>query len=55
LTDVDVVDTEAGTAGPGRSNAIIGPGVGLAPDYDGSDHYEVGGVPFGRFSYKEYQ
>jgi hypothetical protein len=23
LTDVDVVDTEAGTVGPGRSNAII--------------------------------
>ena len=55
LTDVDVVDTEAGTAGPGRSNAIIGLGVGLTPDYEGSDHYEVGVVPFGRFSYKEYQ
>jgi outer membrane protein len=49
------VDTEAGTAGPGRSNAIIGLGVGLAKDYEGSDYYKVGVVPFGRFSYKEYQ
>lgn len=55
LTDVDVVDTEAGTAGPRRSNAIIGLGVGLAPDYEGSDRYVVGAVPFGRFSYKEHQ
>jgi MipA family protein len=55
LADVGVVDTEAGIAGPGRSNAIIGLGVGLGPDYEGSDHYEVGVVPFGRFSYKEYQ
>ena len=55
LTDVDVVDTEAGTAGPSRSNAIIGLGVGLTPDYEGSDYYKAGVVPFGRFSYMEYQ
>ena len=46
---------DAGDTGLGRSNAIIGLGVGISPDYEGSDVYEYGLVLFGRFSYREYQ
>jgi outer membrane scaffolding protein for murein synthesis (MipA/OmpV family) len=41
--------------GLGRSNAIIGLGFGIAPQYEGGDVYKFGFVPFGRFSYLEHQ
>jgi Outer membrane protein V len=52
--DVSIDEAGATETGQGRSNAIIGLGVGLGPDYEGSEDYEIGIVPFGRFSYQEY-
>ena len=51
--DIGVDETTADT-GLGRSNAIIGLGVGASPDYEGSDDYELGLTPFGRFSWQEH-
>jgi MipA family protein len=51
---VGSVDVSAPDTGTGRSNAIIGFGAGLSPDYEGSENYRVGLVPFARFSYQEY-
>ncbi|MBK8175879.1 MAG: MipA/OmpV family protein [Rhodospirillales bacterium] len=57
VSGVGVVESGsgAGETGVGRSNAIIGLGFGLSPDYEGSDVYKYGAVPFARFSYQEYQ
>ena len=56
----DFGGTESTEAAPGdtaakRSNAIIGVGIGASPEYEGSDSYNAGIVPFGRLSYKDYQ
>ena len=52
---IEAADVGGTDTGLGRSNAIIGLGVGISPDYEGSDVYKYGLVPFGRFSYQEYQ
>jgi len=52
---VEATESGGGGTGLGRSNAVIGLGVGISPDYEGSDVYEFGLVPFGRFSYLEHQ
>lgn len=57
IADVGGFDAQdVGTdTGLGRSNAIIGLGFGISPQYEGGDVYEFGFVPFGRFSYREHQ
>ncbi len=54
IGDIGVDESASANTGLGRSNAIIGLGVGASPDYEGSDDYELGIVPFGRFSWQEY-
>jgi outer membrane scaffolding protein for murein synthesis (MipA/OmpV family) len=52
---VESVDVDGTDTGLGRSNAIIGIGIGASPEYEGGDVYDFGVVPFGRFSYLEHQ
>ncbi|HYN37760.1 MAG TPA: MipA/OmpV family protein [Rhodospirillales bacterium] len=52
---IEASDIGGGDTGLGRSNAIVGLGIGVSPDYEGSGSYQFGLVPFGRFSYLEHQ
>lgn len=55
IGDAGATEAMPGDAAAQRSNAVIGIGIGAGPDYEGSDSYKASLVPFGRFSYKDYQ